>query len=402
MRRPFAGITGLPPSIPMTQPLLRQLVVGGLAALLLAGGAAYLVRGAMLPWIVNNDTDMGARWHEYQFFKKGVYPHFRIAEVAGTAGVDAGTVYPPYAYPIFAAVFWTPNFGGARVVFQLMTLAALALSMWYGAQQLGFAGPRVALLGAAVPLAFSGNCSAIALGQFSIICTGFLVLQMVLLERRRPAWAGLCWGIAMLKPQIALPFVSLFLLPGQWRGLATGFALLACLSAFALWWTNVTLWNFWVEGVVNRQLPFIQKGGYGAGSWISALGANPRYATLAGLTVCATFAALLFATQIRNKLSMETTAAASAVLAMSLFYHRHYDNIALFLLLLPLLVAAFRQKRVLIFAAAALLGAVVYAPPSIMAKLARINPATEWVVFAVPIAALIVLIRVGRQRVDAA
>jgi len=374
----------------MNSSKFRKALLWVLAAALLSGGTSYLIRGVRRPWTVDNDSDMLMRHEEYGLFAQHLYPHRRVAEAVGIAGVAKYTVYPPYAFPMFAAVFWPATFEGARVLFQALTLAALGAMMWYGARELGFAGKSAALLGASVPFAFSGNCTAVALGQFSIICAAFVVLQIALLKRNRPALAGICWALAMLKPQIGLPFAVLFIVRQQWRGLVAGGMLLALVTAFALWWTNVAPWNFWQQGVATQTLKFAAKG-CGAGLWVHAFGLNPRAATLAGLGMAVAFGVALLFRQIRSKFTTDTAAAVCAVLGASLFYHRHYDNVMLVPLMLPLLAASLRDGRPALYAVSALLALTVYSPPSLLVKLSDLLPATDWVVFLAPSAAAVVL-----------
>ncbi len=374
----------------MNSPKFRKALLWLLAAALLSGGTSYLIRGVRLPWTIDNDCDMRLRHEEYSLFAQHLYPHRRVAEAAGIAVVTKNTVYPPYAFPMFAAVFWPATFEGARALFQVFTLAALGAMMWYGARELGFAGKPAALLGASVPFAFSGNCSAVALGQFSIICAAFVVLQVALLKRNRPALAGICWALAMLKPQIGLPFAVLFLVSQQWRGLVTGGMLLALLTVLALWWTHVAPWNFWQQGVASQTLKFAAEGG-GAGLWVHAFGINPRAATLAGLGMVVAFGVALLFRQIRSKFTTDTAAAMCAVLGASLFYHHHYDNMMFVPLILPLLVSCLRTGRPSLYAASALLALTVYAPPSFLVKFSAQFPETDWIVFLVPGAAAVVL-----------
>jgi hypothetical protein len=370
----------------------QAFLLTALAVLLFAGGTAYLAKGIRLPWTADNDGDMRLLWNQYSLFEQGLYPHRRVAEAAGITGVRWHAIYPPYAYPLLAAFFWPPSFEAARGLYQAVTLAALGLLMWYGARQLGFAGRPAALLGAAIPFAFAGNCTAVALGQFTIISIGFLLLQMLLLQRDRPWLAGFCWACAMIKPQIALPFAVLFLIKPQWRGLITGGATLAALTAFALWWTNVDPRDFWTQGVAGHRLKFIETTRYGAGLWVGALGMNPQRATLLGLGLVAVFGAALLFKGIREKFTLETAAAVAAVLAMTLFYHRHYDNLLFVFLLLPLVASALRQKSPLLLTVSALLAVTVYAPAGLLGRLAQIAPVTDWLIFAIPIASLLVLL----------
>ena len=364
---------------------LKTSVVVAMATVVLFGaGLTYWGHGMYRVWGKDADGDLRSRYQEYVLFSDHIYPHRRVAEAAGRTGVRMHTVYPPYSFPMFAAVFWAPSFIMGRVTFQVLSLAGLAVLIWYGISQLRFAGRAAAWLGAAVPFAFSGHSTAIAIGQFSIICTALIILQIILLGRGRPILAGCCWALAMLKPQIALPFAILFLVRPQWRGLAAGVAILGSFTAFALWWTGVMPWDFWHQGVESHKLTFITRELYGAGLWVDALGINPRLAVLGALGVIALCAMAMMQRRVREKMTMETTAALCAVLGYTLFYHVHYDNMMLLPLLLPLLACLLRRPSIALFAATGLLAFTVYAPPRI--------PATEWIVLLAPTAALCVLL----------
>jgi len=335
--------------------LARQSALRLLAALMVAGGAAYPLGGVWHAWSFGWDDDLRERHEEYQLFAQGIYPHRRVAAASGIDGVGQHTVYPPYAFPMYAAFFWPPNFQWARGVLHVLSLSALGVLMWYGASQLAFAGRAAALLGVAVPLVFSGNFTALKVGQFSVICIGLLALQIILLKNGRSSLAGLCWALAMIKPHIALPFAALFLLRRQWRGLVVGGMAVVALSGFALWWTSVPAPALWVQGVATQKLQFVQEESYGAGLWIGAFGVEPRLAMLAGLALTGFFALSLLVPFVRERLSIEQAAAVCAVLATALFYHRHYDNLLLVFLLLPVLAGVFRSKSPMLLLGASLL-----------------------------------------------
>lgn len=383
----------------MNKSKLQTVLLTALSILLFAGGTAYFAKGLRLSWGHDNDGDMRALWNQYSFFEQGIYPHRKVAEAAGFAGVKGHAIYPPYAYPLLAGCFWAPNYTAARAVYQILTLAALGLLMWYGVKQLDFAGRPAALLGAALPFAISGNGSAVSLGQFTIICVGFLALQIILLQRNRPALAGVCWAIAMLKPQIALPFGVLFLLGPHWRGVFAGGMTLATLTAFALWWTNVDPRDFWTQGVVGHRLKFVETTRYGSGLWVGAWGLNPQKATLLGVGITGAFGALLLLARVREKFNLQTAAALAAVMAMTLFYHRPYDNLLLIFLLLPLVAAAFREQSRLLFAASAALAVILYFPAGVvLRRLAEIAPVTDWVMAIIPVAACAILLLTTQPR----
>ncbi len=380
--------------------LLTSLTIT-LSVLLFAGGTAYFAKGLRLSWGHDNDGDMKTLWNQYSLFEQGIYPHRGVAEAAGMAGVRGSAIYPPYAFPMLSACFWTPDYRSARALYQALTFAALGFLMWYGAKQMEFAGRPAALLGAAMPFAISGNGSAVSLGQFTIICVGFLALQIVLLQRNRPALAGVCWAFAMLKPHIALPFGVLFLLGPHWRGVLAGGLTLASLTALALWWTNVDPRDFWTQGVVGHRLKFVETTSYGSGLWVGAWGLNAQKATLFGIGIAGLFGVLLLLPRVREKFNLQTTAAVAAVMAMTLFYHRPYDNLLFIFLLLPLVAAAFRGRSLVLSVASAALAVVLYLPAGVaLRRLAEIAPVTDWLVAVIPVTACAILLLATRSRSD--
>ena len=109
-----------------------------------------------------------------------------------------------------------------KLLIGAVSLAALALMAAIGWSTLKPLGRRAGWLGLLTPVAIVGNGTSLALGQFSLICMGLISLQWILLARRRSSSAGVCWALAMLKPQIALPFVIHLLRRRHWAGLAAG------------------------------------------------------------------------------------------------------------------------------------------------------------------------------------
>jgi hypothetical protein len=182
--------------------------------------------------------------------------------------------------------------------------------------------------------------------------------------------------------------------------LAGGLAL-ATLTGFALWWTNVDPRDFWTQGVVGHRLKFVESTRYGSGLWVGAWGLNPQKATLFGVGIAGAFGALLLLPRVREMFNLHTAAALAAVLAMTLFYHRPYDNLLLIFLLLPLVAAAFRGQSLLLCAASAALGVVLYVPAGVaVRRLAEIAPVTDWLVAVIPVAACAILLLATRSRSD--
>ena len=367
-----------------------------LAAVLFAGGAAYIGRGLSLPWQTNQDIDLKLRNDEHAVFAERIYPHGLVAAADGHAGITNYTIYPPYAFAVFTPLFAPPGYNPDRALFQLLSVAALGIMAFYGASQLRFAGPAAAALGAAIPLAFSGNFVALCQGQFSIISTGLVVAQMMLLERKRPLAAGFCWALAMIKPQIGAAFALLFFIGPRRniRGLIVGTAFLMVLSGVALLWTGTTAENAIVNGLLSHQLAHLQHQSNAAGMWMGLAGLTPIQATgvAVGLIGLSALTVWFFVRHKTESMPMDRTAAVCAALGYSGFYHVHYDNMMLLPLLLALVAAALRSGTIVLWAISAILAAICYAEPGFLVGAAQTSPFISWCVFLWPLAACAALL----------
>jgi hypothetical protein len=325
----------------MHQSVQRRLFRLGLLLLALFA-AAILLNGVVYAW-AGGDKDMSQRLKEYGVLLEGVFPHRLLASRQAMPGFRS-TVYPPYALPMFAAFF---AWGGAiqgRVTIQVMSFASLALIGWCGHRILRWAGPEAGMLGALARVAISGNSNALSLGQFSIPCMGLITLQLLLLQRKRPLPAGLCWALAMIKPQIALPFALPFLARKRLAGLLLGAALLLGLSFAALQITGVSpkaYLGIWSD---RQSLGFVKEG------------STTLIGLLTGRLGLSAFWIQVFLTGVlgllilgwwlwRGGLAADPlqVVAVCSVIAFIAFYHRNYDNILLAPALLATLDHTFRS-----------------------------------------------------------
>ncbi len=331
---------------------MRNLILAILAFAMLASGAAFFARGVYRAWhgtesselltYGGDDCDLQSRSREFDEFANGIYPNKRL-QSPGKPTARIHTVYPPYALPMFGFFFGGRSFEASRVTLQALSLLALCLMTYYGATTLARFGPAALIFGAALPWAFTGNRVAMTMGQFSIICTGLLVLQFALQTRGRPYAAGLCWALAMIKPQIALPFGILFLARKQLRGIVFGVSLLTGLTAFALWWCGVSPAEYFAVGLAAEKLKFVSESSHSAGLWISFLGLSPRSAQFAALASLGVLGAVTMILARRTTLPLLPGAAVCSALGYALFYHLVYDNIMLFPLALAVADLYFRK-----------------------------------------------------------
>lgn len=202
----------------------RHPLLSLLAAYLAAVAIASFTAGSMGMLTQEMDGDLRARAAEYEAFREGRYPHERM-DPAPQGQQRMYSVYMPYAFAMFTAIFEPFGLGQARIMVIALSAAALIVAGIYGSRLLATHGPGWAAVGGLAAAGITINRSTIAQGQFAIICMGFITLQIVLLQRNRPLLAGACWAMAMLKPHVGVAFAALFLLNRQWRGLAFGVAI---------------------------------------------------------------------------------------------------------------------------------------------------------------------------------
>jgi len=342
------------------RPGIRAALAWTLVALLTALGCGAFVRGSALAWRQDSDIDMGFRLHEYEWFREGRYPHPAI-EAAPGAGRRPFSVYPPYAFPMLALFFEPGGRLQGRVVVELLSGIALLGMAAFGRR----AVPAAAALAAVAGPAIAGNGSAMALGQFSIICVGLLVALVLLLERGRSVAAGCCWALAMLKPQIALSFAALFLVHRQWRGLVVGVLILIAASAAACWWTEVSPLAVLRHSFLRSSFAFTAGGNVSGpaqlAAWLGIDASLVQWASLAGL-VGLTAGIGIALRRLPAAPDLLDLAGICGVLGALLVYHRHYDNVMLLFTLLAALRAATSRPSPTWTAAVIAMGLSVWIP----------------------------------------
>jgi hypothetical protein len=348
----------------MSAIFLRSRIIALLAIALALGSLAYTTKGLSVAW-AGGDSDLRIREREWADFSQGIYPNLRHTAV-DRPPASAHSVYPAYALVQFAPFFASGDFVVARVVLQVSSLAALAVMSWLGWRLLHEYGWEAGMLGMALGPAISGNCTALALGQFSIQSAGLVAAQILALLANRNALAGIFWATAMIKPQCALPFALLFLVQGRWRGLLVGGAVLGILTLGALEWTGWSMREYVFHTFGTERLHFAKQG-----TSLPAFFPEIPPRVLAGLGIAFVAALALGLAWIGRRVRFEIMPALAGVCAMLgwvFFYHRQYDNQMLFPLVLVASIAAFRTKNIPHIAIALMLGAALYLPAGIVAK----------------------------------
>lgn len=325
-----------------------------LAGLMFAQGCYKFVSGLHGAWILDADLDMQMRAAEYDLFRAQYYPNHQVEKAPPGVvqrfpeGVRAiHSVYPPYAFPTFAAYFEPGGISQGRVVLLTLWVASLAGMGAMGFHALRDGGPAIACIGALTAFAISGNKSALHLGQFVMPCVGLLMLQLRLIRRGRPIAAGLCWSLAMVKPQVALPFAALFLLRKQWQGLAVGAVVLGLLSWAACAWTDNDLVAVLAQWSGNASKNFATEGFKASPAALADAIGTDRLAVQLSLLAAAA-ALLCFAAAAVRRLGSDCLlplAGLASVAGMLCFYHRLYDQIMLLPMLLAVMSLAVRSAH---------------------------------------------------------
>lgn len=285
--------------------------------------------------------DLALRFREYDAFRRGHYPNPRLAATPRPARLPY-SVYPAYVFPMFVPLFEPGGLRQGAFLVNFASFVSLVALGWFGYRRLRFGGLAVAVLGAMAAAATRGVASGLSCGQFSLGCMGLLVGQLVLLERGRAYAAGICWALAMVKPQIALPFAVLFFTRGCWRGLACGAALLGASTLAACWWTGVSpmrLLQFYAFG--QRLEWATDVGSIGVPRFAVSLGVEPLLAQAAGLIVAGVAAAIVWRVIGLSGRSPDALplAGACGLFGAVVFYHRPYDHV----MLAPAVIAAFAR-----------------------------------------------------------
>ncbi len=303
-----------------------------------------VVRGIHLEWFVNFHTqDLGIRFREYQWFARGVYPNPALIPPPIPPGVPF-TVYPPYAMPMLALFFPGEGMIEGTAMLQAMSLAALVVMGVFGWRSLRFAGVEMAWIAAFAAGAMAGTSNVFNLGQFSIICTALVVLEIMFLQQRRATEAGVAWALSMLKPQNSLGFAALFCVRRQWQGGVVGGAVLLGLSLAACAWTGVSAgamlehWVFRIPAAMGAQSSLF-------GQSLAALGLPRAAGTYVAMTILMAggITAAVILHRNSHRFSFLGLAGVCAVPMRVLLYHRFYDNIMLFPTLVALMVLAARR-----------------------------------------------------------
>lgn len=349
------GLSAMPraPAWLRARPDLQcRLCWAGLTLLALLA-AALIIKGLVILGLAESGKDLHQRFNEWRLFRAQIYPSAFLADAdAKELPYFRTTVYLPWALPLFGPLFAGGGIVQGKLMISAMSLAALALIAFTGWSCLKPLGRRAGWLGLLGPLAIAGNSNCLAHGQFSILVMGLITLQWTLIAHRRPVTAGICWALAMLKPQIAFLFVVPLLRRHNRVGMVAGTGLLLVLTAVAIFHTGSAvdqLMTSWFH-----VLPiFVNKGNYNVLGTLLFLKADQNLLIIGGMAFTAILITISIAWssqqfkwksipfrawQNMNDHPLEL-AGLCGLLSLLGLYHYNYDNILVF----PALLATWKS-----------------------------------------------------------
>jgi len=163
----------------------------------------------------------------------------RNAEADLAIGPPDTEGYPPWSFFSGAVLVGLP-WEAERVYFAALNLVAIGFIGWWGFSVGRKFGLEAGVLFAAATAAMGSVRVTLSFGQYGILVDALLVGALVLEERRWSMLGGLLLGIAMLKPNIAAPFMLCFLVQRRFRALAgaMGYLTVASLVIWGVTHTN--------------------------------------------------------------------------------------------------------------------------------------------------------------------
>ena len=135
--------------------------------------------------------------------------------------------YPPHAIVLLSPL-GVMSLEWAVRLWSLINLPLLVVAAYLALRHVR---PHLPAKEAALPilmfLCWSGSRTLL---QFSLLALTFGLASAVLADRR-PMWSGLCLGLALMKPQIAVPFLVWVLIARRWNVILTALGVIAAGSA---------------------------------------------------------------------------------------------------------------------------------------------------------------------------
>lgn len=265
--------------------------------------------------------------------------------------------YPPWAFPLIiltAGVPW-PYGRWYFAALNALSLLLIALCLRGLMKSYGVAERPALIAGMLV----SSIGWTLGLGQYGVLVLGLMAGAMLLDDRDHWLPAGVCLAASMLKFNITLPFILLFVLKRRWRTLGSALATGAALFGIGCWSIHTG------PVAAMHELRILLSHNLAGGDSLpqalaQAIGYSDRLVTIATALVLLAGGAALYVLRRQNELVL---CAITAVIARVSIYHRHYDDLVLVYLLLALWALSPRGRLAQV--GFWLVGLSLWIPPSI-------------------------------------
>lgn len=363
-------------------PQKRLSFLGPLAAVLFMLALLYQGLGYYRMFIKDEyPGDLHKRWREQHSIIKGATQEFdgrnldadeqQIAyERYGfrVEGNPANGGYPPWAFALGYLLYW-PERSFLRIWFGAINLlASVGIVYWLRPAKNGIVkgdGKDGWILATTLCAINSFNLT-LAFGQFGIICVVLLVGCLLLAnatDTKSSISSGLLLGLAMTKPNLAIPFLLPYLIRRRWLTLFTC-VIYMLVASVAIWWLSGVDPVSMISYVWGAALHSANQGDDAVTSAVS-IGLDRSLAI--GLVASVVGGISLVVVKRMPPLPWLEMFAFAGVVARLWTYHRSYDNIILLFLLLVLAIQMLKTKRMLVVSAYVLVGMSLWIPSGIQA-----------------------------------
>lgn len=233
---------------------MKRTVLAGFGVLALGAMGLFIAATCVSPWRPLGDGrwftpayDYSLRMTEIKCLRSGVDPYavwkgevvlppYRPnwgAKVEGPEFTEDINAYVPWAYTLMLPLSYLPPRVGWAVYFLVMMASLAAVFLVLRRNLAAFVSdPHLRTLVsslALLPVAYPA-WSNMAIGNFSVIVLAAAVLMADCLARGRDVGAGLCWAVAMIKPQLGLAFAVPLLMRRKFLSCAVAAAVCLLLS----------------------------------------------------------------------------------------------------------------------------------------------------------------------------
>ncbi len=299
--------------------------------------------------------DICMRWSERNYLAHGIDPYDVSAQFTGEpitaqeatriqqyhlqgekACLPSG--YPPWGIAASFLLLWTNNLAAAKMLFASFTIACLLGTCWMVYLLAKPTGIQGAQMLAALVFGMFANCSVLRAGQYALILNAFLLVAVLMIERRRQVATGLAMCLPAIKPTVSLPQFLVLIVRGEWIAILVSALVCAALAGLSWFLTGVDPIEMTQQ--MLRQAGAVAHGGTSLLEVLSGILTFSRANIL--LALCGVVLTLLSAFLLRRQ-SILPSLAISCIIGRFFYYHRQYDNAMLMLPMVCLGIQVFGQ-----------------------------------------------------------